>query len=149
MNTRLKQFIEAENISQAEFADKLKVVRASVSHIIAGRNKPSYEFIRSLILHYPQLNMEWLMLGKGKMYKQMQNPPVPQPSEGSDSLFDDSVSGQTTDSFENLQSEQGSTANTASTEASTALIQQVQIPVNQRKVVKVTILFDDGTYQEL
>ena len=149
MNTRLKQFMSAENITQAQLADNLKVVRASVSHILSGRNNPSYEFIKALMSSYPRLNMEWLMFGKGKMYKQMQNPPVPQPSEGSDSLFDDSVSGQTTDSFENLQSEQGSTANTAYTEASTALLQQVQIPVNQRKVVKVTILFDDGTYQEL
>ena len=51
MNTRLKQFIAAENITQAQFADTINVVRASVSHILAGRNKPSYEFICGLMRH--------------------------------------------------------------------------------------------------
>ena len=69
MNTRLKQFIAAENITQAQFADSINVVRASVSHILAGRNKPGYEFISGLMRHYPNLNLEWLMFGKGKMYK--------------------------------------------------------------------------------
>ena len=69
MNTRLKQFIAAENITQAQLADNLNVVRASVSHILAGRNKPGYDFICGLMSHYPNLNIEWLMFGKGKMYK--------------------------------------------------------------------------------
>ena len=58
MNTRLKQFLAAENISQAQFADNINVVRASVSHVLSGRNNPSYEFIRSIMLKYPDLNIE-------------------------------------------------------------------------------------------
>lgn len=69
MNTRLKQFIAAENISQSQFADAIKVVRASVSHVLSGRNKPGYDFITAIMNAYPNLNMEWLMLGKGKMYR--------------------------------------------------------------------------------
>ena len=149
MNTRLKQFMAAENITQAQLADNLKVVRASVSHILSGRNNPSYEFIKALMSSYPRLNMEWLMFGKGKMYKEIQGQPVPQPNESSDSLFIDSNQEQTRDSVEYLQPEDVPQANTASTEGSDIEIQQVQLPVNQRKVVKITILFDDGTYQEL
>mgnify|MGYP003558109248 CR=1 FL=1 len=69
MNTRLQQFIAAENITQAQLADRLNVARAGVSHIIAGRNKPSYDFLTALMKHFPDLNIEWLMFGKGKMYK--------------------------------------------------------------------------------
>ena len=69
MNTRLKQFLSAENITQAQFADSINVVRASVSHVLSGRNNPSYEFIRSIMVQYPNLNIEWLMFGKGRMYK--------------------------------------------------------------------------------
>lgn len=68
MNKRLLQFLAAENISQAQFADTIDVARASVSHIIAGRNKPGFDFIESMALHYPSLNLEWLITGKGKMY---------------------------------------------------------------------------------
>lgn len=149
MNTRLKQFMAAENITQAQLADNLKVVRASVSHILSGRNNPSYEFIKALMSSYPRLNMEWLMFGKGKMYKEIQSQPVPQPYESPDSLFIDSNQEQTPDSVEYLQPEDVPQANTASTGGSDIEIQQVQLPVNQRKVVKITILFDDGTYQEL
>ena len=69
MNSRLKQFLAAENISQSQFADAIKVVRASVSHVLSGRNKPGYDFITAIMAAYPLLNIEWLMLGKGKMYK--------------------------------------------------------------------------------
>ncbi len=70
MNRRLLQFLQAENITQTQFADTLSVARGSVSHILAGRNKPGYDFLESLMLHYPSLNLEWLLTGKGKMYKE-------------------------------------------------------------------------------
>ena len=69
MNNRLQQFLAAENISQAQFADTIDVARASVSHVLAGRNKPGYDFIKSISDHYPKLNLEWLINGKGKMYR--------------------------------------------------------------------------------
>ncbi len=69
MNKRLQQFLAAENISQSQFADRIGVGRASISHILAGRNKPGYEFMENLAREYPRLNLDWLVLGKGKMYK--------------------------------------------------------------------------------
>lgn len=69
MNRRLLQFLQAENITQSQFADVLDVARGSVSHILSGRNKPGYDFLESLLLHYPQLNLDWLLTGKGRMYK--------------------------------------------------------------------------------
>ena len=66
MNRRLLQFLQAENITQTQLADTLSVARGSVSNILAGRNKPGYDFLESL--HYPNLNLEWLLSGKGKMY---------------------------------------------------------------------------------
>ena len=69
MNKRLLIFLQSENITQAQFADTLNVARGSVSHILSGRNKPGYEFLESLALHYPALNMDWLLTGKGPMSK--------------------------------------------------------------------------------
>ena len=86
MNRRLLQFLQAENITQAQFADTLSVARGSVSHILAGRNKPGYDFMESLLLHYPRLNLDWLLTGKGRMYKDDENA-VDVPESPSDSLF--------------------------------------------------------------
>lgn len=70
MNKRLLQFLQAENISQSQFADTLGVARGGVSHILSGRNRPGYDFLESLLLHYPSLNIDWIITGKGKMYRE-------------------------------------------------------------------------------
>ena len=88
MNTRLKQFLAAENISQSQFADTIKVVRASVSHVLSGRNNPGYDFIKAIMLGYPHLNMNWLMLGTGKMYD-LQQPQREKPTPDGTIIFEE------------------------------------------------------------
>ncbi len=82
MNRRLLQFLQAENITQSQFADTLSVARGSVSHILAGRNKPGYDFLESLLLHYPRLNLDWLMTGKGRMYRDAETAESPENASG-------------------------------------------------------------------
>ena len=159
MNTRLKQFIAAENITQAQLADNLNVVRASVSHILAGRNKPGYDFICNLMTNYPNLNIEWLMFGKGKMYKTQEQqtifeaPESPITHEDSTEeigLFTSlahpeiTVPEQATVVQPAVQQQPGVTLNDIKT-----LVNTMQKPVSQRKLVKITAFFDDGTFQEL
>ena len=69
MDKRLQQFLDAENISQAQLADTLGVARAGISHILSGRNKPGFDFLEAMAVHYPQVSMDWLLTGKGRMYK--------------------------------------------------------------------------------
>ena len=158
MNTRLKQFLAAENISQSQFADTIKVVRASVSHVLSGRNNPSYEFIRAIMLSYPHLNMEWLLVGKGKMYKETapsrELPVQEQIPTMSDLLFGD---------YETEEPKPQSTASESpislaipDSEPSVQSLNDIntskdiaQVAVKQRKVSKIIIMFDDGSYQEM
>lgn len=69
MKDRLLKFLTNEEISATKFADEIGVQRSSISHILSGRNKPSYDFIQKILTRYPILNSDWLILGKGKMYK--------------------------------------------------------------------------------
>ena len=69
MNKRLQQFLEAENLTQTEFADRLGSTRGSISHILSGRNRPGYDFFENLARNYPSLSIDWLLTGRGKMYK--------------------------------------------------------------------------------
>ena len=84
MNKRLLQFITAENISQSQFADNIGVARASVSHIIAGRNKPGFDFVEKMARAFPALNIEWLITGRGKMYKSALGEQPQKPSTNDD-----------------------------------------------------------------
>lgn len=162
MNTRLKQFLSAENISQAQFADTINVVRASVSHVLAGRNNPSYDFIKAIMDNYPNLNIEWLILGKGKMYKERSSAPEPEQTQATiedysdDLLFpviDEEVLADThqipSSETENPSQLTGSIPNIAvSSDINTANSAAQQV-VRQRKVSKIVVLFDDGSFQEL
>ncbi|HOO42934.1 MAG TPA: helix-turn-helix transcriptional regulator [Bacteroidales bacterium] len=71
MRTRLQQFLQAENMSPSRFADQIGIQRSGVSHILSGRNKPGFDFIEKMLRAYPSLNAEWLITGKGKMYKEV------------------------------------------------------------------------------
>lgn len=144
MNTRLKQFLAAENITQAQFADSINVVRASVSHVLSGRNNPSFDFIKAMMQQYPNLNIDWLMFGKGKMYKD--STVVHEPAEDllfSDLDLEDEPKTPSPAPIEEMQ---------PIIESSTALntlAHATQVVGSQRKVSKILILFDDGTYQEM
>ena len=50
-------------------ADTLGVARAGISHILSGRNKPGFDFLEAMAVHFPQISMDWLLTGKGRMYK--------------------------------------------------------------------------------
>ena len=49
MNQRLKQFLDMEGLSPARFAEELGIQRSGMSHLLAGRNKPSFEFIQKMM----------------------------------------------------------------------------------------------------
>ena len=55
MNSRLKIWMESEGLKPSSFADKIGVNRATISHILSGRNKPSIDFLQKLLSNYPEL----------------------------------------------------------------------------------------------
>ncbi len=70
MKDRLLQFLTLEQLSPARLSEIIGIQRSGLSHILSGRNKPGFDFIQKLLLKFPSLNAEWLITGKGKMYKE-------------------------------------------------------------------------------
>ena len=66
---RLKKVIEYYDLSASAFADKLGVQRSSISHILSGRNKPSLEFVMKILNNFPEVELYWLLNGKGSFPK--------------------------------------------------------------------------------
>lgn len=62
---RLEKILRYYDISASVFADKIKVQRSSISHLLSGRNKPSLEFVLKVIKTFPEVNLYWLLNGKG------------------------------------------------------------------------------------
>jgi transcriptional regulator with XRE-family HTH domain len=73
MKDRIILLIKAKNLTAAQFADEIGVQKSSISHIISGRNNASLDFIQKVLLRYPEVNMEWLMVGKGPLFKGAEN----------------------------------------------------------------------------
>lgn len=142
MHERLQQFLSAENLSQSQFADSIGVARASISHILNGRNKPGFDFIANMSRHFPTLNIEWLITGKGRMYKDQQSSPIfqktePEPSPApSEDLFSQETEFQ---------------QSVPEPEPSPKAVLEVKKTSNlkSRTILKIVVFYDDNTYEEL
>ena len=69
MKDRLMKIITSEGLTSSLLADEMGVQRSGISHILSGRNYPSFDFLQKLLNRFPKLNAEWLILGQGSMYK--------------------------------------------------------------------------------
>ena len=67
MRYHLKNWMESEGLKSSELADNIGVNRATISHVLSGRNKPSIEFLKKLLSAYPNLNSNWIITGIGYM----------------------------------------------------------------------------------
>ncbi|MBC8265379.1 MAG: helix-turn-helix transcriptional regulator [Flavobacteriales bacterium] len=70
MHSRLKNWMESEGLKSSVLADNIGVNRATISHILSGRNKPSIDFLEKLLHTYPNINANWLISGIGFMTTQ-------------------------------------------------------------------------------
>ncbi len=62
---RLKKIMDYHQLSASMFADKVGVQRSSISHILSGRNKPSLDFILKVTTEFTDVDIHWLLNGKG------------------------------------------------------------------------------------
>jgi len=67
MNKRFQKWLDYNDINSNKLAEKINVSRATISHIISGRNKPSVDFLHKILKKYPDLNLNWLVTGAGSM----------------------------------------------------------------------------------
>jgi transcriptional regulator with XRE-family HTH domain len=68
MKERIVLLIKAKNYTAAQFADEIGVQKSGISHIISGRNNPSLDFVQKILQRFPEVNMDWLIMGKGPMF---------------------------------------------------------------------------------
>jgi transcriptional regulator with XRE-family HTH domain len=147
MKERILQFLALENLSPTRFADQLGVQRSGVSHILAGRNKPSYDFIEKMLLTFPNVSAEWLLLGKGEMYKAAAGTgatTTPQPL----SLFEDSSEKKVAVSVAppNGKNENEKTGTEKAALKKAIESQNVAVQKTEKTVEAITIFYADKTF---
>jgi predicted transcriptional regulator len=66
---RLEIILDYYSLNASSFADKIGVQRSSLSHLLSGRNKPSLDFILKILDVFPEVDLYWILNGKGTFPK--------------------------------------------------------------------------------
>jgi transcriptional regulator with XRE-family HTH domain len=88
--TRIKKVMDYHQLSASLFADKIGVQRSSISHILSGRNNPSLDFILKVTSEFNDVDIHWLLNGKGSFPQKTENKnPTSTPSLFSTDISED------------------------------------------------------------
>ncbi len=138
MRERILALLKDKQISATKLADMIDVQRSSISHILSGRNKPSFDFIEKILIAYPDLNAQWLITGKGEMYTHQK------------SLFDQNF--QSSEEHKNLTSRESHIQNTIddNMELKKTEAAKSDMPANEneQKIERIVIFYKDGKFKE-
>lgn len=125
-SNRLKEIFDYYDLSASSFADKIDVGRASISHILSGRNKPSLDFVMKVVSTFEEVELYWLLNGKGSF-----------PSTG---RKDDDEMGNKT--------EYKSESKEKITEKLASIDKEINKPSSTAKRInKVIIFYSDGSFE--
>lgn len=73
---RLEKILNFYGLTASALAEEIDFNRSTISHLVSGRNKPSLEFVMKLLQKFPELNMDWLVFGKGSFPSDFTSKPV-------------------------------------------------------------------------
>ena len=152
MKDRIKQIMDAQQMSQQAFAAFIDMSAATLSSIFNGRTKPTLAIVEAIKTKIPNINTDWLMFGSGTMYKSSSEAPAVSPSSTSsktepmlDFGFDEgSSTGKESKSEPQVKQEIKGVNNTPREMPKTE-IKFVDKP--QRHVVEIKVYYDDFTYE--
>lgn len=120
---RLEKILEYYGLTATALADKIDFNRSTISHLLSGRNKPSLEFVMKILEHFEEVNLDWLVLGKGSF------PSAPGLKKTSPQIPVSAKTGQQADLFTKPQE-----------------VLKTPIP-DEKKLNRVILFFDDGSFE--
>jgi len=138
MKERIIEFLKKENKSSAQFAEEIGVQPSGISHILSGRNNPSLDFVIKMLEKYPFISTDWLIFGKGSMYKET----------GMADLFSN-VDLNTEEITKRKDNNKGKEVSLETGQLHGIQDVDSQMPEKQRKIVKKIVWFyESGSFEE-
>ena len=123
LTDKIKQILVDKNITPSLFADEIGIQRSSMSHILAGRNKPSLDMVEKIVKRFPDLGISWILDDEPL--------PVTTPVAVPEPV---------------LESRKKVVSAPQPTQPIVAKEKPVVLP--EKKIEKVLIFYSDGTFQE-
>lgn len=171
--TRLKVFMDSLGMQSSQFADLCEIPRPSFSQLLSGRNrKVSDVLIGKIHTAFPDLSISWLMFGEGDMLI-LKNDKTDESGNQAQTLENSNtgtvINGKNPAEFANYPynpSTQSEYSNLKpltdpSTIPNNAIFQQLEeskkimelqtqienLQKNPRRVVQITVYYDDSTFE--
>ena len=120
---RIEKVKDTLGLTARQFAAEIHVQPGTISNMMAGRNNPSLEVMKRIMERYPTLNPEWLIAGKGDMWR--------------------TVPGEQAGLFDQLPPDP------KDKKTRTAQKEEPQVVAAPSKQIKtIVVYFTDGTYEE-
>lgn len=154
--TRLKLFMDNLGLSHSQFADRCGIPRPTLSQLLSGRNKKISDLLVGQIHRaFPELSVLWLLFGEGEMLR----PKVDDSENSADSIADNSIFTPDRRTFEfdakETDLEIGDISPTSlmnkgesiGFRADRKIGQKNEISKNPRKVIQITVYYDDSTFE--
>lgn len=161
---RIEYIMNCSGLSSSQFADKTGIPRASVSHILGGRNKPSLEVLQKVATAFPDVDLQWLMLGVGEkpILKQDAKEHLDTVSSNNATLFSVDIIDDNTISAQNEVAVKQVVRNTpidvvkskisarnAQTDRQVRRLRQPQQEESLRRIKEIRVFYNDGTFEIL
>ena len=141
MREKLLNLMKSEQLTASKLAELLDIQPSGISHILSGRNKPSFDLVQKILRRFPRVNPDWLLLDKDEMYRTIDIEPKPAALQ---SISTDELDGTMQQSPASGMTAPATNSTSASTPAQQ--IAAAYAPKNGN-VKRVIILFDDHTFE--
>lgn len=144
---RLEIILDYYSLNASGFADKIGVQRSSLSHLLSGRNKPSLDFILKILDVFPDVDLYWILNGKGSFPKN--NEPMQNQEKKLDEVIKPNAPTPIPESIapQNLFSDEKNDGNKNGAVAKKEEIQNVVNESISGEVEKIVFFYKDGTFK--
>lgn len=152
INSRIKDLILKEGLTASLFADKIGVLRSSLSHILSGRNKPGADFLEKLIISCPTINANWLLTGIGNPFLDGQRLDVSYDTADlnltDEELENEDISSQAAEIHGQEELDFSQVVKTKAEDSASSGVGKLENGTNPT-LVKVILVYSDATFKEL
>ena len=144
MREKLLNLMKAEQLTASKLAELLGIQPSGISHILGGRNKPSFDLVQKILRRFPQVNPDWLLLDQGEMYRTIN-------SSSEESSFENASQDSAVINFDDRDSSYEDNATTILPNSSPSIAnaqESIATALTQHgRVKRVIVLFEDHTFE--
>ena len=145
MKDRIISLMKQMGMSQKVFASEICISEGALSSIFSGRTKPTLNTVNNIHERFPEVNISWLVDGKGEMF----NSAVPNfiPSETNEGISLNVQPQMTGIPVQTSFIEQLVKPQQATSQNPFSVSETKNIDKPMRRIAEIRVFYDDGTFE--